>query len=217
MKYDVRLNTFKKIYSLPEPEQQFVFANSIIIDSNTNSYYALKFPNDRFNNNLQLIKGSLSKPVYSLLGNAFPFSFNDVKSFADLYYCRKSNLLLAATLYTSKDNLTEVKVYSIHFPPNEITASDMQAGISDRNASLNLFYKLLLIGLPALVIFYILYKKYGKKKPEHSTAGKIVELPVRHSPYGISPAHGTFSAVASGFGGSYTLTEPLHSNAMTKR
>ena len=163
LKYDARQNHFQKIYSLPEPEQPFVFANSLIIDSNTNSYYALIFPNDRFNNNLQLIKGSLSEPVYALLGQPFPYSFNDVKSFADLYYCKKSNLLLAATLYTTKDSLTEVKIYSIHFPPNEITASALQEGGGDRKYFL--IYKTLLIGSLILVaIFYIMYRKYARRK-----------------------------------------------------
>lgn len=162
LKYDARQNHFQKIYSLPEPEQPFVFANSLIIDSNTNSYYALIFPNDRFSNNLQLIKGSLTEPVYTLLGQPFPYSFNDVKSFADLFYCKKSNLLLAATLYTTKDTLTEIKIYSIHFPPNEITSSALQEGSGDKKSFF--IYIILLTGSLILVIFYTLYKKYDRKK-----------------------------------------------------
>ncbi|MCW3120167.1 MAG: galactose oxidase, partial [Chitinophagaceae bacterium] len=161
LQYDATHNSFKKVYTLPEPEQQFVFANSIIIDSAKNSYYGLIFPNDRFNNNLQLIQGSLSKPTYFLLGKTFPYSFNDVKSFADLYYCKKSNLLLAATIFTS-NNITEVKVYSIHFPPNEIIASGLQEDMGNKSL-LSLVYKFLLAISLALIIFYIVYKTYNRK------------------------------------------------------
>ncbi|MCW3116857.1 MAG: galactose oxidase, partial [Chitinophagaceae bacterium] len=164
LQYDTRQNRFKKIYSLPEPDQQFVFANSLVIDSNANSYYALIFPNDRFNNNLQLIKGSLSRPEYSLLGKPFPYSFNDVRSFADLYYCKVNKLLLAATMYTSKDDITEVKIYSIHFPPNEIIASGLPGTANEGKSFFTQPYTLLISGLVLLAILYTLAKKYGRRK-----------------------------------------------------
>jgi DNA-binding SARP family transcriptional activator len=120
LEYSVKDRTFKTLYHFKEPEEPFCFANSLIIDSATGQYYALIYPNDKFNSRLQLISGSLRAPGYRLLGDAIPYSFHDIKSFADLYYCPASKQLVAVTLYTSKDNRTEVKIYTIAFPPNAL-------------------------------------------------------------------------------------------------
>jgi len=174
--YDAKQNRFKKIYTLPQPEQQFVFANSIIIDKNNNDYYGLIFPNDRFNDSLQLIKGSLTKPEYALLGKPFPYSFNDVRSFADLYYCEKSKLLIAVTLYTSNDNITEAKVYTIHFPPNQLNdLADKQLIGTAKTPSFNLLYAILFTGLVILVAVYFIYRKHRLKKQELLLSDKAGE------------------------------------------
>src|SRR5262249_45763779 len=81
----------------------------------------LIFPNDRFNSTLQLIRGSLSSPEYELLGDTIPYSFYDVRSFADLYYSPAGKRLVAVTLYTNKDNKTDVRIYTIAFPPYAIS------------------------------------------------------------------------------------------------
>ncbi len=71
----------------------------------TNDFYALIYPTDKFNTTLQLIKGSLNSPEYQLMGDSIPYSFYDIASFADLYYCPLSKKLVAVTLYNSKGML----------------------------------------------------------------------------------------------------------------
>lgn len=125
--FDVRTRSFKKLYSLKQPAEPFVFANSLVIDEADKSYYALVFPKDRFNAQLQLMKGSLEKPEYAFMANPFPYSFADNRSFADLYYSPASQSLLAVTLYANSDNYTtEVKIYRINCPPNQM---DTQAAV----------------------------------------------------------------------------------------
>jgi hypothetical protein len=177
--YDVKYNSFKKVYSLPEPQQQFVFANSLLLDKNNSDYYALIFPNDRFNDSLQLIKGSLTKPVYSLLGKPFPYSFNDVRSFADLYYCEKSKLLIAVTLYTSNDNITEAKVYTIHFPPNQLNEPGDKSQVTvDKTSSFNWINVILFLGVSILIVFYLGYRKRRLKTPGFLSSVKESEHPL---------------------------------------
>jgi DNA-binding SARP family transcriptional activator len=122
MEYRVRDSSFKLVYHFKEPGTPFCFANSLIIDPDAKEYYALIYSNDKFNSRLQLINGSLLSPGYQLLGDEIPYSFHDIQSFADLYYCPDSKQLIAVTLYTSKDKMTDVKVYTIAFPPNSIAA-----------------------------------------------------------------------------------------------
>src|SRR5260221_1197638 len=118
--YSVRDRQFKIRYQLKEPEKQFCFANSLVIDDTAHAYYALVFPNDRFNSTLQLIRGSLTSPEYQPLGDTIPYSFYDVRSFADLYYSPSGKKLIAVTLYTNKENKTDVRIYSIDFPPDPV-------------------------------------------------------------------------------------------------
>jgi two-component SAPR family response regulator len=147
MAFDVKGHSFHKVFQLEEPPVQFCFANSLIIDPTTKNYYALIFPNDKFNTTLQLIEGSLKEPRFKSLANPIPYSFHDIKSFADLYYCRDSKKLVAVTLYTSKDNVTEVKVYTLEFPPNAIAVNN--AGLNRISA----WYLLLLIPVAGIFLF----------------------------------------------------------------
>jgi two-component SAPR family response regulator len=121
--YSVRNSSFKKIYHLNDPVKQFCFANSLVIIPGTNNFYSLIYPIDRFNSSLQLIKGSLTTPTYELVGDSIPYAYHDIESFADLFYCPASQKLVAVTLFSSKDNITSVKVFTLDFPPNPFAAA----------------------------------------------------------------------------------------------
>lgn len=123
IRFNVKDKTFKSIYKLDYPENDFAFANSLVIDQKANTFYGLIFSNQKFNSTLQLIKGSLIKPSYQLVGDKIPYQFFDIKSFADLYYCPTSKKLIAVTLFRKTDTLTEVKIYTIGFPPNMLSAA----------------------------------------------------------------------------------------------
>jgi hypothetical protein len=150
LRFDVKTKNFKKLFTLKEPAEPFVFANSLVLDEAGKNYYALIYPKDLFNTKLQLIRGSLTNPDYELLAKPFPYSFSDNRSFADLYYCPQSQLLLAVTQYTHKDTSTEVKIYSIGFPPNQLTQSNPEEATEVANS---LFY--IIGGLTALFLLFI--------------------------------------------------------------
>ncbi|WP_157962839.1 hypothetical protein [Chitinophaga deserti] len=118
--YSVRTGQFKHLYTLPQPEHHFCFANSLIIDSSSHEYYGLIYPTDRFQSSLQLVRGSLSKPEYQLMGDSLPYQFYDVGSFADLYYSPLSRQLIAITIFNGKDSVANVRAWSLDFPPNAL-------------------------------------------------------------------------------------------------
>ncbi|WP_147205881.1 galactose oxidase [Segetibacter aerophilus] len=126
--YSVRNSSFKKIYHLNDPAKQFCFANSLVIIPGTTDFYSLIYPIDRFNSSIQLIKGSLTTPAYELVGDSIPYAYHDIESFADLFYCPASQKLVAVTLFSSKDNITSVKVFTLDFPPNPFTAAKEASG-----------------------------------------------------------------------------------------
>jgi len=115
--FDVKSGTFKKIYQLPEPEQPFAFGNSMVIDTKTQSYYALTFANDKMQSSIQLIHGSLQKPVYTKLANTIPFRYHDIRTRVELFYYPKGEKLIAVVLNTPENHVTRACVYTIVFPP----------------------------------------------------------------------------------------------------
>lgn len=133
MAWCVKTGSFKSIYHLKEPASQFCFSNSLVIDSATRDFYALIYPIDRFNSSLQLMKGSLQSPEYQLMGDTIPYAFHDIESFADLYYCPASKKLVAVTLFTNKQYISSVKVYTIDFPPNKLQVASAPVAAASRD------------------------------------------------------------------------------------
>ncbi|MCF0057689.1 galactose oxidase [Dyadobacter sp. CY356] len=115
--FDTKTQNFKKIYELKTPEEDFVFGNSLIINEKDSSYYALIFPKNKFNSELQLIKGSLTHPGFTAVGSRIPYQFVDIQSFADLFFDTLSGRFIAVTLYQAEDNQTKIGVYSLYSPP----------------------------------------------------------------------------------------------------
>ncbi len=163
-RYDVKKRSFKKIYNLKTGTSQFTFANSLIIDSASNEYYALIFPNDLFNSHLQLIKGSLNDSTFQPLGNPIDYSYHDIQSFADLYYSPVSNKLIAVTMlyskYEAKEQTTQVKIYSIDFPPEVVNVSAMGA----KSSNAYVFILLAVIALLAVASYFLFKSKFRNKK-----------------------------------------------------
>lgn len=153
--------SFKKLYELQIKGEDFVFGNSLVIDEKTKSYYGLVLPKHKYNSSLQLITGSLTQPTYKLSGSTIPYKFHDINSFADLYYCPLSESLIAVTLFRNDNNITEVTIYALSFPPQEIT------GIVPENASSSVvgkyWYIWLAIALLVIGAVIISWRKAKKK------------------------------------------------------
>jgi DNA-binding SARP family transcriptional activator len=175
--FSVKDHTIKQIYALKEPDQQFCFVNSLVIDTATDDFYSLVYPTNRFNSRLQLFKGSLSSPEYKIFGDTLPYSFHDIESFANIFYSPISKKLIAVTLFTSKENVTAFKSYTIDFPPNDLDIAPSQTDITERN--------LLMLIVAAFACFGFVYyistlRRVWKVPP---APGKTPVMPVEaHQP-----------------------------------
>ncbi|MGN8068535.1 galactose oxidase [Mucilaginibacter sp. 22184] len=118
VKYDVKAKTFKKIYTLKTPDEDFALANSMIIDEKAQTYTALAFSNHKYNTYLQLMIGSLNQPSYHTISSKIPFSFFDTHAFANLYYSPLTQQFVALTLARSMDNVSTVSVFTLSSPPD---------------------------------------------------------------------------------------------------
>ncbi|RFS19655.1 hypothetical protein DVR12_21360 [Chitinophaga silvatica] len=117
MVYDLKRRTFKTIYKITPPEEPFVFANNLVVNTDKQEYYALSFPNDRMRSSLQLVRGSLKEPIFTTIAAPLPYKYYDIKSSAYLFYCPQNDKLICVTTYCPDEKSTIIKVHSILFSP----------------------------------------------------------------------------------------------------
>ncbi len=160
-RYNIKGNSFKKICNFKAHNTAFTFANSLVIDST--DYYGLVFSNDSFNSSLQLVKGSFKDSTLYPLGEPIPYNFHDIQSFADLYYSPLSNKLIVVTLFYTpndvKEHRTDVKIYSLNFPPESVSNSSLGEIVRTK-------INWLVLSLASLVLlsaFIILIRKKSQK------------------------------------------------------
>ncbi|MBE9465561.1 galactose oxidase [Dyadobacter subterraneus] len=170
--FNTKTHRFKKIYELKTPEEDFVYGNSMIINEKDSSYYALIFPKHKFNSELQLIKGSLTKPDFKIVGSKIPYQFVDIQSYADLFFDSLSGRFVAVTTYQAENNQTKIGIYSLYAPPLE--SLQPIAAVEAQN------YKTVWIaaGFVVLALLAFSYFKYAKKetKTEIPVAAKESEI-----------------------------------------
>lgn len=179
--FDVKQQSFKRLYTLPEPKESFVFGSSMVLDEQGKQYYALTFPNDRFDSHLQLIKGSLTDPSYAWVGDTIPYDFQDTKAIAELFYCPDSKQLLAVTSLTDKLKETRVNIYSIAFPPAELVTTP-----AEQHDGLPGWASFLIVVVLAGGAGYLLLVQLRKRKQEYTTRATS-QSPVA-APVIIAPA-----------------------------
>ncbi len=112
-------NAVKKLFTLPAKEEEpFVFASNLIINEETQSYYALIFNQLKFNTELQLIEGSLTKPEFKKLGKPIPISFHDVSTQVALYKIIPGQKLICSVINLETTGQTsQLELFEISTPP----------------------------------------------------------------------------------------------------
>jgi len=153
----------KKIWEMDPPKNQFVMANSMIVDTLNQCFYALCFPQNQYETSLFCAKFSLQKPEYEIVSDSIPFYFNDILSYADLFQNKQTNELFAITFSSlSTDSLSIVSIYSLASPPVSSKTSVYQT----TNSNFHLVFLLGGIILLILILAMVGYLFFRKKKTE---------------------------------------------------
>ncbi|KPM47349.1 hypothetical protein [Jiulongibacter sediminis] len=116
-------NTIEKVYEIPvEDSEPFVFGSEIIINEKEGTFYAVVFNQLKFNAELQLIEGSLTKPEFTKLGKPISIEFSDVATQVSLH---PGNGLIYCTVINHDASINEstLDIYSIHTPPGLVPVS----------------------------------------------------------------------------------------------
>jgi two-component SAPR family response regulator len=164
VRYSFKDSTFKVVYEFSSLETGFCFANSLYIDDTERKFYGLTFPKNKYENTLQLFTGSLDSPEYSLTPTGIPFLFDDIKSYADLFYLAPLNQLIAITSHLKHDSTTVFNVYSISFPPI-VPEKDEPYTKKSKSGTLLLWLALLVVlGLTAFSFLFMFLRKKKRKR-----------------------------------------------------
>lgn len=149
----------KKLWEMASPVDHFTNSNSLVVNNEKKSFYNLSYSNIKYNTSLKLIEYSIDKPEFKIVGDTIPYKFKDIESYCDLYYSPQTSELLAVTS-VSKNNKSEVNIYSIAYPP---LCSEDVLQVEEVQANWKWFL-LLLIPVFAIPALYFYKKKKQKKE-----------------------------------------------------
>jgi len=168
VRFTVKDKSFKKLFTLSPKNEDFAFANSLVLNEKEKTYYGLIFPQHKFNSSLQLMKGSLDKADYQFVGDTIPYQFHDIRSFADMCYLPHSAKFLAVTLFRENEQ-TRIKIYSLLSPPEPLTTTLFEG----RSRSFILWIIACIIAL-ATTAYFVFYRRRKK--------ASIPQIPVKPRP-----------------------------------
>lgn len=160
--YDLyKINTktleVKKLWEMDAPKEHFTNSNSLVVNEKNKSFYSLLHSNIKYSTSLKLMECKIDVPEYQLVGDTIPYNFKDIESYCDLFYNPSTSELLAVTS-VSKNNQSEIKVYSIAYPP--LAAIDV---IQEEEVSSSWQWYLLFIPVIFVPIIF-LFKKHKSRK-----------------------------------------------------
>lgn len=116
--YKINLKTLqtKKLWEMTAPKEHFTNSNSLVVNDKKTFFYNLAFSNTSYSTSIKLMEYSIEKPESRMVGDTIPFKFKDIESYCDLFYSPHTSELFAITSVT-KNNVSEINIYSIAYPP----------------------------------------------------------------------------------------------------
>lgn len=116
--YKVNLNTkqINKLWSTSWETDNVVPVRGMII-LNDSSFYTLCYPEHYTESQLRLYQFSIKDGSYEILGDSIPIYSDRITTNANLYYDANLEKLLVLVQEFDDDIASELKVYSLNFPP----------------------------------------------------------------------------------------------------
>ena len=189
----IDIRTFKATKLWERPQQgadNFVVGNQIVANDKENKFYALCFANDRSNTSLQLKSFSLSDGADIDYADTIPFVFDDVNSFATLYYDRDLSQLYAVTV-CNEGRQSHIRIYSLNYPP--LTIEDTLQEAPRRNATGNIVGGIAILATAITVILLLRKARRGKSMPQPDKVSPLPDMDATSKTSAMATAHRTSS------------------------
>lgn len=159
--YKIDLNTriVSKLWEIQWTHDNMVPVRGMVI-LNDSSFYTLCYPEHVSESLLKLYRFSLKDGSYEILGDSIPIRSDKITTNANLYYDGGLNSLFATVQEFDDDISSDLKVYSLSFPP--LTQQEL-ASYSREKSNYTLVIILASITL-VTGVGYILYKNRTKSR-----------------------------------------------------
>ena len=150
----------RKVWEYENPGESFVQGNSMVINEKEKCFYTLCYSSEKYHSCIYLNRFSLEHPTRTILGDSIPFLFNDTESMCDLFLDKNDNKLIALVQTLNKNNLYEIEIYSLAYPPIIYTDAFQR-----QTSGLNILivYAGIFFFIIATVGAYLFYKKRKRK------------------------------------------------------
>ena len=182
--YKVNIKTLeiKKLWEMTAPKQHFTNSNSLVVNKEKNTFYSLAYSNTRYATSLKLMEYSIDKPYSFVVGDTIPYKFKDIESYCDLYYSPNTSALLAVTS-VSKNNSSEINIYSIAYPP--LQAADV-VQLEEKAQT----WQWILLIIPVLLIpaFYFAKKQKDKRDSVKKNVNAYLSYEYKDSQVELKPS-----------------------------
>jgi two-component SAPR family response regulator len=154
--YKIDLNTRKvsKLWEIEWKQDNMVPVRGMVI-LNDSSFYTLCYPEHVSESLLKLYRFSISDGNYEILGDSIPIRSDKITTNANIYYDSMLNNMYAVVQEFDDDISSNLKVYSLSFPP--LTAQEL-ANYSNEKTN-NAWVVIFFGGALAAGVAYVIYKK----------------------------------------------------------
>jgi len=174
-RFDFSEASIERRWEIPaaEMEQSFTPVNSLVVQSADHCFYTLVFDQQDYRTSLRLLKGDLNQPNLTFIGDSIPYYFKDIDSYADLFYWKGGNQLLAFTLHNDSDGNASIGLYTLLFPPVE----SVQTGEQSSTSNESIWMVFIGIGASLLVALRFFFRKRDGDQKE-PIASDVSEQPL---------------------------------------
>ena len=160
---DYETLTAKKIVDFSVDREPIAFSNSLVVQNNSQNYFALSYNNDRYNTYLRLFQLSGTSGEYVFVGDSIPYRFVDAESFCDLFLLNRTSKLYAIVLQGEETNKFEIEIYTLAYPPMQMTSVIQQSPSDENDRSWVYLY---IVGIVVVLVLFILFFLNKRKNDE---------------------------------------------------
>jgi len=176
-KVDLNTKQITKLWEIPWDKDNVVPVRGMVVPDDS-CFYTLCYPEHFSDSFLKLYRFSLKDGSYEILGDSIPVHSDRITTNANLYYDSGLNSLYAVVQEFDDDIISDLKVYSLAFPP--ITAEKLVSYSRPQNNNTTLIV-LLLAGTSAAVAGYFVLRKLTlKNKADQKSIGEIITKNIRN-------------------------------------
>jgi len=159
-KIDMNTKRVSKLWEIPWEQDNVVPVRGMVILDDS-AFYTLCYPESFSESRLKLYRFSLKDGSYQILGDSIPIYSDKITTNANIYYDSSLNSLYAVVQEFDDDISSDLKVYSLVFPP--LTAEELANYSAERT---NYMLAMIIASITlAVAIGYLLYKR---SKARHS-------------------------------------------------